>query len=437
MRDVTKEITEGRAMTRDRKVFSNGVRGWVFFVLISAIIAIPVGIALGDVFTRDDTEWYLKIAEGRISEAMQPFTSRQLGPLLAGATSHLFHIDLKTSFLAQGVLSLLVLLGIIGFFLYRNRSSAWLCASIGGLAFWSFLFNGLVLPDLIFSAILACFLLLLDREHYLLSALMLFPLFVTRESAILVLPCLAVAGWKRMRLLDGLTALVMSIAGTVVVKRLAAGGLPNQEHVGPLLYLVGKVPWNFMKNMVGVALWNDRNPWTCAVPVWQTSVHLGGMHSIGVCAYDPERQLETLFVALTCFGALPLISILLLRRKPSLLWPDNVMLRFCVLYGGIAFVIGPSIGAALQRLVGYSWPMFVVAVPAILQQIPLPDGRRGVAIVVLHLGISWLPVIDHFAGIGRALHPAYCVVIVAAYFAIWRLMGSSSAVLDPSPVAEV
>ena len=421
-------------MVRNRTVSTRGIREWVLFVVITAIIAIPMGIALGAVFTQSDTNWYLSIAAGKSSEVIQPFTSRQLGPILAGAASRLIHIDLQTAFLAEGVLSLLVLLGVVGSFLVRDGSNKWLYASVGGLAFWTYLFNGLVLPDLIFSAILACCLLLLDLKHYLLGALMMFPLFVTRESAILVLVCLVVAGWKRIRALDCLAALAASIAGMVIVKWLAAGAVPNREQLNPLLYLAGKVPWNFMKNIVGFALWNDRNTGDCASPVWQTRVHLGGMQSIGVCAYNPGRQLETLWVALTCFGALLLVMVYILRRNPRLIWPESVMLRFCLLYGGIAFVLAPSLGASLQRLYGYAWPLFAIAVPAMLRQVPLPSGRRGIVIVALHLGICWLPVIDHFAPGGLAMHLAYCVSILAAYFAIWRLMSSSNVLPEPSAV---
>jgi len=69
-----------------------------------------------------------------------------------------------------------------------------------------------------------------------------------------------------------------------------------------------------------------------------------------------------------------------------------------------------------------------------LRQVPLPRGRRGIVIVALHLGICWLPVIDHFAPSGLAMHLAYCVSILAAYFAIWRLMSSSNVLPEPSAV---
>jgi len=259
------------------------------------------------------------------------------------------------------------------------------------MAFWSTLFNGLALPDLGYGALLALLLLLLDQQRFWLAALLLLPLALARESTALTLLCLLAAGWQRARLCHALTAIAATIAGMSLVKGLAAGGLPNREQLPPLLYLVGKAPWNFMKNVVGLPLWNNLNCNNCTTPQSQFHVPLGGMQAIGFCAFDPLLPLATIAQALTCFGFLPLLLLFLWRRDPHLLHSASILLRFCALYGLVSFLLAPVLGSSVLRLYGYAWPLFAVATPLLALRAFSLQPRPALLFLLLHLGLCWLP----------------------------------------------
>lgn len=400
-------------------------RAWALFVMGSAAISVLVGTAWGGIFTLPDAGWYLRIAQGDSSSVLQPFVLRQLGPLVCRALMFILPVGVETAFLIQGVVSLLVLLGIVGFLLVRSGTSPFMLAAIAGLAFWSEIYNGLALPDLWNAALLSIFLLLLHQKKFLPAALMLFPLFLSRESTILVLFCFFVVGWRRMRILDYGVAAVASFAGMRVVKLLTAGGLSNREQVSPLLYMAGKVPWNFAKNILGFPLWSNLNEGNCSVPQWTTNLHIGGIHTVGACANQIAFPIWTLRMALSCFGLLPLLLVFLCIRRFRAVWTDDIFLRFCLVYGALSFFLAPMLGASVPRLFAYSWPLFVVAVPIIaIKHITIPL-RIVVTLLLLHLAVSWSAALNQFNKMTLFPELILLLMVCIAYAASWAMLRQS------------
>ena len=73
---------------------------------------------------------------------------------------------------------------------------------------------------------------------------------------------------------------------------------------------------------------------------------------------------------LTTFGVLPWL-LLAARRQRGPVARDlpprpDLLLRFCLVYGGISFAIAPMLGTWYSRLFGYGWPLALVAVPRLL-----------------------------------------------------------------------
>jgi hypothetical protein len=380
-----------------------------------------VGVAQGGIFTLSDVHWYLKIAQGETSSVLQPFASRQMGPLVARALTNVPHVSIFSAFVIEGVISIVVLLGAVGFLLLRAGAKLILLAAIGGLALWAELFNGLALPDLWFAALLGIFLVLLYFKRYLAGALMLFPLFFSRESSILVLLCLLTVGWRALRPVDRTAAVIASIAGISLVKVLTIGGLSNQEQMSPLLYMAAKVPANFMKNVVGFPLWNNLSPGNCATPQWQMSLHLGGVRTVGVCGYEPANTLWTVIFALNTFGLLPLLLVYLWRRRLTFVSSEDVMLRFCLLYGVISYLLAPALGTGVPRLLSYAWPLFTVAVPVLATRHLTIPRLSAVALLGLHLAIAWSPMLSSLGKFD--LTPGiYLLAIAGGYVGGWILL---------------
>jgi hypothetical protein len=113
-----------------------------------------------------------------------------------------------------------------------------------------------------------------------------------------------------------------------------------------------------------------------------------------------QPQLVALQVTLTNFGLLPLLAAVLWwrhRRSPARTEDHpSPLLRFCLLYGGISFLLSPLLGAGFVHLVGYAWPLFLVAVPRLLGEfqtelaMALATRRRSLAVMgflAVHLAL--------------------------------------------------
>jgi hypothetical protein len=404
---------------------SNRLGTWVLFSLVTIALAVAVGMALGDIFTLADTEWYLRIARGDMRDVIQPFASRQLGPLIVKVIAERTRISIESGFFIEAALSIVVTVATVGYLLIRSGVRWGILLAVSLIAFWANLFNGLVLPDLFYAALTGIFLVLLWKQRYLAACLMLLPMEVCREATILVLLCLLVAGWRRIRLVHAGAALAATYAGMRIVKILARPAGTNQEHVNALLYMVGKLPWNFSKNVLGFPLWNNLNK-PCEVPSWQTAIHVGGVRAIGVCSFSPVMPVWSVCMALATFGLFPLLLIYIWRQHGLAVNNRDTLVRFCVVYGGISFLLAPMLGASVPRLFSYAWPLFLVAVPILAQQYLKMKPNVFSALLAIHLVLSWLTVINHSRRLALGMEALLLFVCVLGYLVSWVLISRAS-----------
>ena len=365
------------------------------FVGTASPIAVAAALWMRHIFDQADTEHYLNLAAGR--PAQLPFASRQLGPLLVRGLVGLTHLSVEQAFLVEGTLALLFFVGTVAFLLLRSGSPQWMVAALAGMFFWTLVYNGLVLPDLFYAALLCVFLLLLRERRMLAAGLMMFPLALARESTMLTLVCLLVAGWRRLRWYETAVAVVGTGSGIGLAKRLAANALPNTEGISPGLYLVAKMPWNLLKNFFGIDPWANVYR-SCEVPRWQIPLHLGPLTAVGVCRFGWRYPVWLAFEAMAIFGLLPLLLLKLRRvRMPMSEGREQVLLRFCVIYGVISFCMAGLLGEAFGRLFGYSWPLFLVALPMLLgaSGANFTSVRAAGVFLLLHLSLTWLNVQLH------------------------------------------
>jgi hypothetical protein len=401
--------------TESMRDWSARRRGVALAIYVAAVMALACywGFRLGRIFDQPDAVSYLDLAAAK--PVMMPFASRQLGPLLVRALSHLLHWSIERAYVAEGIGALLVFVTVTGWMLVRSGAPRWMLPAVAGLVFWALQLNALVMPDLMYAALLCVFLLLLRQEQMLAAALMMFPLTVSRESTMLTLVCFLLAGWRRLRWREVVAAIVALGAGLALVKRLAATALPNYEHLSPLLYMAAKMPWNLVKNVLGISPWANLYP-SCDVPQWRVPVHLGPLSAIGFCGFDFAPPLEVVGWSMAIFGLFPLLLIKLRGTKVMTGGRGDVLLRFALIYGGISFVLAPLLGESLLRLFGYSWPMFVVALPLLLgaSRANFRMGWAAVLFVVLHLLLSY--------SILRVYPRAMAVEAIAAYAVGWILL---------------
>ena len=377
--------------------FLEPMRGWtaarqlrtiLLFVLVVFPVAAWEGFHEGRMFDQPDADHYMAMAEGK--PAMMPFASRQLAPIVVRALTRVPHISIPTAFETLGELSLLFFLLATVWLLVRSGAPRWTLYALGGLMFWAFQFNSLAMPDLLYAALLCCFLLLLHEGQIMAACVMIFPMTVSRESTMLTLVCFFVAGWKRLKIIEIVVAVAALVAASALVKRLTLDALPNNEHISPMLYMAAKMPWNFLRNVLGLGLWSNVSP-DCGVPKWQMPVHFGAVHAIGVCGFYPAVVEETFGLAMVTFGLLPLMVWTLRRQMLRTGGRGDLMLRFALVYGMVSFVIAPLLGESFSRLYGYSWPLYLVALPLLLgaSGANFKSAWAAIAFLALHLFLSW------------------------------------------------
>jgi hypothetical protein len=361
-------------------------------VAVAAAVGVPLavvaGLAIGGVFTQSDTTHYLNLAAGKA--AMLPFASRQLGPLAVRALAHLRGVSIERGFLIEGAAALVFFFCSVMFLLVRSGAQRWMIAAIAGMFFWSEQFNALVLPDIFYAALVSGFLLLLRRGWVMAAAMMMLPLAVARESTVLTLVCFLLAGWRLLRWREILTAVGSFAAGMLVVKGLSANALANKEQISPAFYMFAKMPWNFLKNFLGL------NPWAnvyqaCDVPAWQHAVHLGRLQAVGYCGFELWLPVRLLGAALVSFGLLPLLLIWVRRAGVKAGGREDLMVRFALVYGLVTFCMAGLLGDSVLRLFEYGWPLFLVALPVVLGRagVGFRSGGLAAGFVGVHLLLTW------------------------------------------------
>ena len=366
---------------------------WSAFAVVTLLSA-AITWKLRSVFQESDAAQYLAMANHRKDLIMLPFASRQLGILIVQAFAHLFHLSIDLSFFLEGALCFAVFLGTVLYLLVRSGAPRWMLPAIAGLFFWPQQLEDLLLPDLLYAALICCFLLLLWRGHMIFAALMMLPLMVARESTLFTLVCFLIAGGRRLRLREAAASVLATVAGILIVHRLTLDAQPNHEHISPIFYMAAKMPWNFLKNVLGL------NPWAnvyqaCEVPRWQMPLHLGPLHAVGLCAAGFSYPLRAIAAALASFGLLPLLLFQLRRVRiepASRLGRNAIFLRFCVLYGVASFLLTPLLGESFLRLYFYSWPLFLVAIPLLMgaARASLASTPAALLFLAMHLSLSWM-----------------------------------------------
>jgi hypothetical protein len=344
----------------------------------------------GFVFTVPDSGPYMQIASLDSAHVRLPFASRQLGGLVVHAFMVVFHISMHPAFQLQAAVSFAAMLTMLYWLMAQTSAPRWMLFAVAVLPYWAGQMQYIVLPDVFYSGLLSVLLWLLARRRMLGAALMMFPLMVARESTSLTLVCFLIAVWGSLRWRDRLAAVLATVAAAKVVGHLTRFSAPNVEHLPPSLYMLAKVPWNFLRNIVGVMPWSNVNTDLCTVPTWSVPLNFGRVHTVGLCGYNHVNQLALGAAVLTQFGLLPLLLALLWWRHRRF-GGRSPLLRFALLYGAASFALAPLIGNWMSHLTGYAWPLFLVALPLLLDEFAsTPRNARqrlaGVGFFALHLG---------------------------------------------------
>ncbi len=215
--------------------------------------------------------------------------------------------------------------------------------------------------------------------------LILFLLQLTRESsALLSLVLIALALWRRRwRLAVG--AFAAMAAGMAVVAWANRDALPSANGLDGGVYLVAKAVANGVRNFTGVIPWNDgyaaRMPWYYPdPPVWKCALpaflQMGNVHEVGIYKFMPGVVLRTFALWLLYFPGVILLFFkgvstttgqqdnrsAILNSQFSI-HNSPFYIQYSLVVGLVFWLLAPFSGPSLDRLVGYAWPLFWVALP--------------------------------------------------------------------------
>jgi hypothetical protein len=412
-------------------------RAWVVPCLTILVVAIALAYFWHMRSQPFDTDspYYIKIAEGRIAEVKKPFTARLLQPAIAGCISRATGLSLDTSFLITNTACLAALVAASLSLMLRYVRSIALALAIVLCPMTLGLFRDIYMPDCMHAALVAVFFWVLARREWWWAVPLLFFMQVTRDSTVLLTFVLVLVAAYDRKWLMACASVVVTALGIGVVSHFSSAGQSNIHESNTLVYLVGKVPFNFFTNVCGIRLWtithakNNPNLFPNEpivkfdVPQW---VPVGAMRQVGIYSLDATFPLMTFRILTTIFGVMPSIAILfIVWRRFRLAREDGISFvgRVALVYGIAAFFLGPSIGASVGRLVAYGWPMAWIAVPMLLGRYFGPNQPFYGRLASLQAVACWPPLVLKAFGLGNVATDliALAVAVICHVIAITLL----------------
>lgn len=364
----------------------------MFFNLIKKppIYILAILLTLGVVFSQInhfstfkgicDAEYSIAIAEGHLESVPLPFARRVFHPWIISALRPLLGTDL--SFFIIGTFSLFIfLLIILGFIHYRAKLPFVVSAALIFIPYLFMLYRRLYLAELFFAALSSIYWILLIQKRYIASLLILLPLLLTRQEAMIIPLSLALSiliigpallNKKRTYLFYTLSAAIVGVIGLSIVIYVTRNN-SNIHHLQGLLYLLFKIPANAVRNFTGFHIWLDTYQALPSYihgpliafdsPGWVSKISI--IKRIGIYNWNIKNVLWTLFSVLSVLGTGPTILFYFIKKGNFRKLIVNSPLSFnaILLYGVSVFILAPLMSFDLPRLYFNAWPACFLIIP--------------------------------------------------------------------------
>jgi hypothetical protein len=414
-----------------KRFFNTPVSFFVMAVLVAVLISAATSLVPK---YGSDAEWYVAIANGHIGEVIKPFSGRFFQPLLAGQISSYLGLSINRSFLLLTIVSMALFLVVNAFLLKKTIKSSLLLVPIFLLPYFAVILKAFVLPDFFYIFLLSLFFLELFYKKESLSLLVLFLLFLTRESTIILGLIFFVVCLARSRKLLSAAALLVVLASIFITQKVGNLGLPDAYHLNGFSYLILKAPYDFLSNVFGVRLWTNALPNVCA-PAFlfnlPQNLVLGSINKIGFCGFSALAPLQTIVALLTVFGAMPFVLFYTLFSNFKLiLGKAPLWAVVSVIYGAIAFFTSVFVTNAIERSAGLGWPAFLLATPFLVGIFFQVDKRFLIKLSLVQFFVAWLPIVILGGSDGdiKSLLIVTLAVLLAYFYAFRVLKGQKMTV---------
>jgi hypothetical protein len=383
----------------------NGLARWFAPPLPWAVLTFALVAAAGWPRTPPliaDSIAYRAMALGQFGNVPGSISGRLLHPLVVRFLSWASGLNVDGAFFVVALVTVALLIGI----------SAWILRQATG-------FGALVLPllltpvlvddmfglyycqDLFYAALLSCFFVALIKGRRGLALMLLFPLYLARESTILLALAWVVIAWFESDFFVVAVCAIITFVGFFITRKFAAFGVPNVHHTNEFVFLALKPPFDSLRNFLGLILvpsemkgrpnFNSCTPFvTINLP---SLLSYGSTRQCGICCPDLAGPLHTFRLWFSLFGIGPAVVCVLFKRNSSrVLVNSPLWLKLATIYGLFAFIVAPFVSLWLERDVGYAWPVFWLAVPALFVKVfaAAPPGVIA-AIILENLAACWIP----------------------------------------------
>ncbi len=349
-----------------------------------------------------DGAWYRLLAEGRITEVNQPFATRVLHPWLVTGISRVSHLPINQSFWVINIILVSLFLGSLAYLYRQERFSPRYFILLTCIPFFFRLATSLYLNDLCFSVLLLFFFIALRKERWIFATVLLIPLFLTRESTLLLAGLFILVGALEKRWSLVMRSLFISIFSILLLSWIGRAAHSNIHGLSSGLYLLFKVPFNGLRNLLGLTLFTNTFQTNAGggfcTPLWQTSIpsflRMSSVRSVGFCPWDVHTLLTTVLYSLSLFGSA--FAFLLFRGRSLIRASFKQMpfwIRLASLYGACAFVLAPFLGTSIDRLFAMSWPLFALGAPWLLKTNACSDFFKT-RVIVIHFILCSLSLVS-------------------------------------------
>jgi len=217
-------------------------------------------------------------------------------------------------------------------------------------------------------AILSIYLTMIFSNKQLIGSVVLFILFMTRETTIFLGITVLIISFiynRRNQLVFTSIAMTLGLSGVMMLNKFSGS---NIWGLSETLYLLFKIPYATLRNLAGINL--VTNVVTFCEPVWKInlpqSLQFGGINTVGICRWEPEQILSTISFSLIEFGIGPTILMAYFKKCRSSLADKDDWLKVAFFYGLIIFLVSYIISIDKARVIGYGWPLYWLAIPVLL-----------------------------------------------------------------------
>ncbi|MFA4901967.1 MAG: hypothetical protein WC600_04400 [Desulfobaccales bacterium] len=340
-----------------------------------------------------DSFFYNALAKGEAVK--KPFSGRIFYPTIAHLLQRLSGLSLDHAFVLANSIGLLMLLLTVTAIIKSITSYAVIAIP---LLFTPFLIRSLslvFLPDLFSAGLTGLFFYLLYRSYFWPSLSILLLIYLARENAIFLCLSLAAMGLCKYRLRWAVAGIAVLLMGIVITSWAGRHGLPQEYQMNFLLYLALKLPKNLLYNLSGILIWTNVYPdvghpyFLITLPGW---LPLGKLHTIGITPMQPLVTLNTIMLLLTTFGVAPsLLGLELAKHWKQIFAEDQFWLQVAIIYGVSSFLVGIAVSYDVIRLLGYAFPAFWLALPALLLRYSTFSLSSLAKLLCYQVVACWLP----------------------------------------------